>query len=401
MSFGRKHIIAAMRSIALCSAWLMTLVMAAHADLGDRVSNVASISQDTPNGTLVIATNDASFVIEAKRTPSDVEFFRVVQTAPDAISVRLNGCDFSPSGALNGPFSAFDEVVLLQQKPLDTTAPANLVSAETYLPGELIVVRVVDTGQNGNSDVIETVAIRVTADNGDRITLRLYEDTPNSGHFYGFFPSSPGRTESDDRTLTAPQDTVLTATYIDAFDATEVSVDTALVDPFGSVFDSYTGDPINNVRVSILDVETGLPATILGIDGTGAYPAQVETGQSVSDSNGIAYPAGQGTFFFPIVAPGQYRLVIDAPECYVFPSARSEAELQALATGPYELWADASYGEVFDVTSTGPLKIDIPIDPAGDLTIRKRASDPQRPSVTLSAIRSPLKIPARFQRHSP
>ena len=377
MSFGRKHIIAAMRSIALLSAWLMTMVAGTHADLGARVSNVASISQDTPNGTLVIATNDASFVIEAKRTPSDVEFFRVVETAPDAISVRLNGSDFSPSGALNGPFAAFDEVVLLQQKPLDTTAPVNLLPAETYLPGELMVVRVVDIGQNGNADILETVAIRVTADNGDRITLRLYEDTPNSGHFYGFFPSSPGSTAADDRILTAPQDTVLTATYIDAFDASEVSVDTALVDPFGSVFDSYTGDPIDNVRVSIVDAETGLPATILGIDGTGTFPAQVDTGQSVSDSNGITYPATQGTFFFPIVAPGQYRLVVDAPEGYVFPSARSEAELQSLPTGPYELRTDASYGDVFEITSTGPVKIDLPIDPAGDLTIRKRASDPQ------------------------
>jgi uncharacterized repeat protein (TIGR01451 family) len=377
MSFGRKHIIAALRWFALVCATLTTWVAATHADLGARVSNIANISQETANGTLVISTNDASFIIEAKRTPSDVEFFRVVDTAPDAISVRLNGSDFSPSGALSGPFSSFEDVVLLQQKPLNTSDPVNLVPAETYLPGELMVVRVVDVGQNGNEDTIETVVIRVTADNGDRLTLRLYEDTPNSGHFYGFFPSSPNQTAPNDRTLTAPQDALLTATYVDAFDASEVSVDTALVDPFGSVFDSYTGELIDNIRVSIVNADTGLPAEVLGIDGSGAYPAEVQTGESVTDTNRITYPASQGTFFFPIVAPGRYRLSVDAPEGYVFPSSRSASEIQDLASGPYELRTDASFGDVFEVTSTGPLNIDLPIDPAGDLTIRKRASDPQ------------------------
>jgi uncharacterized repeat protein (TIGR01451 family) len=164
---------------------------------------------------------------------------------------------------------------------------------------------------------------------------------------------------------------------VDAFDATEVSVDTALVDPYGTVFDSYTGEPIDNIRVSILDADTGLPAEVLGIDGNSRYPAEVETGHSLTDTNGITYPVGQGAFFFPIVAPGRYRLQVEAPEGYVYPSSRSTNEIQNLVTGPYELRSDASYGELFEVTSTGPINIDLPIDPAGDLTIRKRASDPQ------------------------
>ena len=190
MSFGRKHISAVVRAILL--AWAMVWMMAgpAYADLGDRVTNVATVSQATDSGTLTVITNEAAFTIEARRTPSEIEFFRIVENAPDAISVRLNGSEFSPSGALSGPFTSFDDVPLLGQKTLDTTAPVSLVPAETYLSGELMIVRVIDLGQNGNPDRIETVVITIEADNGDSITLRLYEDTADSGHFYGFFPST-------------------------------------------------------------------------------------------------------------------------------------------------------------------------------------------------------------------
>ena len=46
MSFGRKHIIAAMRWIALACAAMTTWVAAAHADLGARVSNIANKKYD-------------------------------------------------------------------------------------------------------------------------------------------------------------------------------------------------------------------------------------------------------------------------------------------------------------------------------------------------------------------
>ncbi|NQY13950.1 MAG: hypothetical protein HRT81_08845, partial [Henriciella sp.] len=214
MSFGWKHIYAALRWLACVCAMVGTIAGTAMADLGERVTNTAYVSQDTTNGTLILPTNEAAFTIEARRTPSEIEFFRIVENVPDAISVQLNGSDFSPSGDLNGPFSSFDTVPLLGQKTLDTSLPVSLVPAQTYLSGELMVVRVVDLGQNGNSDLIETVVINVTADNGDSITLRLYEDIADSGHFYGFFPSSASPTPANDRPITAPQDPPLTATYI-------------------------------------------------------------------------------------------------------------------------------------------------------------------------------------------
>ncbi len=377
MSFGRKHISAAVRAFLLAWAMVWMMVGTASADLGDRVSNTATVSQETASGTLVLQTNEAVFTIEARRTPSEIEFFRIVENAPDAISVQLNGSEFSPSGALSGPFTSFDEVPLLGQKTLDTTAPVSIVPAETYLSGELMIVRVKDLGQNGNPDRIETVVITIEADSGDMITLRLYEDTANSGHFYGFFPSTAEPTSPNDRTMTAPQDTQLLATYIDIFDATEVSVDTALVDPFGRVFDSFTGALLDDVRVTIIDAQTGLPAEILGLDGAGEFPSSVETGQATTDSTGINYPAAPGVFFFPILAPGQYRLEVEAPEGYLYPSSRAEDALQGLPNAPFDVEADASYGAVFEVTQSGPVNLDVPLDPNGELIVRKRASDAQ------------------------
>ncbi|MEM7328714.1 MAG: hypothetical protein AAF437_08250 [Pseudomonadota bacterium] len=377
MSFGWKHICAALRTVAAMCAMVGAMSGLAFADLGERVSNTAYVSQETPNGTLILPTNEAAFTIEARRTPSEIEFFRIVENVPDAIQVQLNGSDFSPSGALSGPFSSFDTVPLLGQKTLDTSSPVSLVPAQTYLSGELMVVRVVDLGQNGNPSRIETVVITVAADNGDTITLRLYEDQPDSGHFYGFFPSSAAPTQPNDRTITAPQDTQLTATYVDIFDATEVSVDTALVDPFGRVFDSFTGDLIDGVRVTVLDANTGLPAEVMGLDGTGVFPSTVETGDETTDSSGITYPSAPGVFFFPILAPGRYQIMVEAPDGYLFPSVRDPASLDGLPSAPFELQAQASYGAPFDVLTSGPVNLDIPLDPNGELLVRKRAAEGQ------------------------
>ena len=337
MSFGWKRIVAGLRWCAYACLAMTAISPSAFADIGDRVSNTAIISQETGAGTLSFPTNEAAFTIEARRTPSEIEFFRIVDNAPDAILVNLNGSDFSPSGELNGPFRSFEAVSVFQQKPLDTSAPANLVPAETYFSGELIVVRVVDVGQNGNADRIETVVITVIADSGDEVTLRLYEDGPNSGHFYGFFPSTAATTPRFDDTLTTPQNAQLTATYIDPFDETEVSVDTALINPFGRIFDSTTGALLDGASITIVDALTGEPADVMAIDGSGSFPSTVESGVPTADSNGLAYQASTGSFLFPILVPGRYRFEIDAPIGYDFPSARAATDLQALPNAPFDI----------------------------------------------------------------
>ena len=302
MGFVQKHLLTACMAFAFAFVAAVLPAPRAEAELGQRVTNVATLTQDNGASTFVLQTNDAAFTIVARDTPSEIEFFRIVENAPDAILAELNGSDFSPSGELSGSFVPITQpVVSFSQKAVDTQAPISLVPAETYLSGELIVVRVVDLGQNGNPNRIENIVVTVEADSGDSITLRMYEDGPDTGHFYEFFPSTGASTDMFDGLFTAPQDSVLTATYLDAFDSSEGSVDTALIDPFGRVFDSYTGDLLDDVSITIVDADSGLPATILGLDGSGAFPSTVSTGEDVTDTSGITYPGEPGVFFFPIL----------------------------------------------------------------------------------------------------
>ncbi|MCR9080465.1 MAG: hypothetical protein NXH78_15330 [Hyphomonadaceae bacterium] len=377
MGFGRKQIFDALFALVLASVLFVACAFPAFADLGDRVTNVATVSQDSSSGSVVQQTNEAAFIIEARTTPSEIEFFRIVQNAPDGLSVQLNGADHSPSGELSGSFIALDRGTLPGDAATDPATRVDLVAAETYVPGETMVVRVIDLGQNGDPSRIETVVITVETDGGDTIVLRLYEDGPNSGHFYGFFPSSAEASAVFDETLSAPQDSLLTATYVDVFDATEVSVDTALVDPFGRVFDSLTGELLSDVSVTIIDVDTGLPAQVLGIDGLGTAPSTVLTSKPVTDSSGKTYPTQTGAFFFPVLTPGTYQILVEAPTGYAYPSARVAADFEALPNAPFDIWTQASYAGTFTVTTSGPLNLDIPLDPNSDLIVRKQAFEAQ------------------------
>jgi uncharacterized repeat protein (TIGR01451 family) len=360
---------------ALASIYALFCAIPAQADLGDEVVNIARISQDTPTGRLEFETNAAIFIIEARDTPSQVDFFRIAPNAPDAQAIKLNGSDYSPTGETDGPFEPITNIAAFGGGAIfDTSNPRLLVPADTYVSGEVMIVRVTDIGQNGDPNKIETVIITVTTSDGDTITLRLYEDAPNSGQFFAYFPSTRDTTPSDDITITATQNTVLTATYIDAFNATEVSVDTALVDPLARVFDSFTGRLIDGVPVTLINADTGAPATVYGIDGTASYPATVIAGEAVTDSNGIVYPAQSGVFFFPMLLPGNYQLVVDAPENYIFASVRDTTDFAALSNAPFTINPDGSYGQRFTVKATGPLHLDIPLDPNGELVARKSAS---------------------------
>ncbi|CAN0316605.1 unnamed protein product, partial [Chrysoparadoxa australica] len=181
-------------------------------------------------------------------TVSQIDFFRIAPAAPDAITAALNGSDYSPTGSTSDAMNPIADAYAADALLPALGASVDLVPAETYVPGEAIVVRVIDAGQNGDPDAIETVIITVQCNHGDVITLRLYESGPNTGEFFAYFLSSSAPTAQNDAFISTPKDTILTATYIDAFDAAEVSIDTALVDPYGRIFDSFTGELLDGAQ---------------------------------------------------------------------------------------------------------------------------------------------------------
>ena len=358
---------------ALCASLALAPAprAAQAAELGARVVNTASVAwADGHAGRRSIVTNEAVFRIEAERTPSDIAFFRHAPTLPGASPVRLNGTARAPSGAVDGPFVPMDPPTNPGGGALDLSAPLPMAEAETYLSGETVFVRVTDAGQNGDPARIETVVVTLTTDAGDRITLRLTEDAPDAGTFWGWVPSSREATAPDDATLTTGREAILSARYEDPFDATEVSVDSALVDPFGRVFDATTGALLDGLRVTVVDDATGAPAPVFGVDGVSAYPSTVVTGSTVTDASGLAYALEPGEFRFPLMAPGTYRVVVEPPAGYSR-SAR-EGGFGTLPNAPFTI-TPASYGRAFALDGTGPVSFDVPLDPETDLVLTKAA----------------------------
>ncbi|MFZ5619150.1 MAG: hypothetical protein ACOZAA_17695, partial [Pseudomonadota bacterium] len=329
---------------------------------------VAEISYSIGAASATLAPPPASFIIEAARTPSTIEFFRYAPNAPDAILVVLNGSDYQP--AANAAFQPVGLLLGAGGASISRAGPVRLAPAGAFYAGEPIVIRVTDAGQNGDPNAIETVIATIRTANGDFITLRLYESGPDTGEFYAWAPSAPGAPVQNDRTLTIAHGAPITARFQDPFDAAEVSIDTAGVDPFGRVFDSLTGALIDGAGVTVVDDATGAPAQVFGVDGVSSYPSTVATGQPVTDAGGMTYAPGPGEFRFPIMVPGTYRLVVAPPAGYSAPSTLAASAFSGLANAPFTIMP-GSYGQAFTLTGTGDVELDFPLDPVTDLVVRK------------------------------
>ena len=222
--------------------------------------------------------------------------------------------------------------------------------------------------------VIETVDVRVSARaTGDAEVLRLSETGPNTGVFVGYIADRDQR--GGERLRAAGRAQFRARCDLcrsDGCDATRPQAD-ALVDPYGLVFDSQTGAPIDGARVRLIDVATGLAATVFGDDGVSRYPSEMVTGQPVTDQGGTQYSMPAGVFRFPLVAPGSYRLEVLPPGSFAFPSQRTIADLQTLPGAPFRL-QPGSFGQSFVVTAAPAVAVDLPLDPAGEsLLLRKSA----------------------------
>jgi uncharacterized repeat protein (TIGR01451 family) len=348
----------------------LTSFAGSAAPLGTDVVNRASVDFSIGGVPASITTSDAIFTIEAQRTPSTITFFRYAPAAPGAVPTSLNGADFQ-NGA-GGPFEPVGPLIAAGGATINTSSPVPLIEASAYFVGEPVIVRVTDPGQNGDPFVIETIIATIATENGDLVTLRLFESGPDTGAFYAWIDSAGGSPVQNDAMLTIAGGQRLTARYQDPFDATEISTDTAGVDPFGRLFDSLTGALLDGAIVTIVEDATGLPANVFGIDGVSAYPSTLVTGSTVTDAGGMTYALGPGQFVFPIMAPGTYRLLVTPPTGYSGPSSVQPPAFDALANAPFTI-IPASYGQPFILDGTVNLEFDYPLDPSTDVLLTKSA----------------------------
>ena len=249
-------------------------------------------------------------------------------------------------------------------QPFALGQPLALGTATTVHGGEAVFLELVDADRNRDAAVVDSVELTVTAAGGDRETIVLAETAVDSGRFAGYVQTRAAATAVGDCVLQVQRDGELSATYADPLDAADRRRPRPLVDPFGLVFDSQTGAPVDGARVRLVVAGSGAPAVVRGDDGVSAYAAELITGQSVTDAGGTVYAFAPGVFRFPLVAAGDYRLVVEPPDRYSAPSTATEAHLQTLPGAPYTL-LPASYGAELTVAGQIAPAVDIPLDPTG------------------------------------
>jgi uncharacterized repeat protein (TIGR01451 family) len=343
-----------------------------------------SVAQVTAPGTVIrnVGSVDYQLAPGALRTTQSNEVSLAVQPLPSRSSIQLARYEASASSTFPaGPtqcragnsFVTLDAPAPQGSGQLDPTTPIPMQDTTIAHAGDPIFVRVVDLDRNRDAAVVETVDVRIFARaTGDAEVLRLSETGPNTGVFVGYVATATAAAVSD-CALQVERNAEIDATYVDPTDDSDAVQADALVDPYGLVFDSQTGLPVNGARVRLINAGTGAPATVFGDDGASRYPNEMVTGQTVTDQGGTQYQLPAGVFRFPLVAPGNYRLEVLPPGSYAFPSQRTIADLQTLPQAPFRL-QPGSFGRDFTVTAAPAVAVDLPLDAqASVLVLRKTA----------------------------
>ncbi|MFC1838222.1 hypothetical protein ACFL1N_01480 [Thermodesulfobacteriota bacterium] len=233
--------------------------------------------------------------------------------------------------------------------------------ANVYSLGDEICMEVTDFDQNMDPAAAENVnVILASTGNDDSEAVLLAETETNTGVFRNCITSTGDITTENDGFISLSEDSSITVTYTDLLDASSVSLDAALIDPFGIIFDSITGDPVSGTTVILIDTSTNQPADL----------SASATGLSY-DQDSTVITGEDGEYAFRLVPPGSYYLSVEPGTGYTFPSAVSDTDLPdgfVIGTG--------SRGEIFTLSpGDPPLNLDIPVDPPpGNITVIKTAN---------------------------
>ncbi len=311
-------------------------------------------------------------------TVSGIVFYQYAPTAPGAVPTLVPTTSSSNDGTTSGGTQTLTQIFAVgSSTPIDLSVPVPLVAAAVYHQNEPIFIQVADGDQNRDPSAAESVWVLISvAATGDSELLLLTESGPSTGIFLGYIQSSgSGTAATFDGVLHVSDAAALVGDYVDSGDATDRTTASVMVDPYGIVFDSGTGDPLDGVGLTLVNAGTGLPAAVFGDDGISSFPATLTSGGTATDSSGRSYAFPTGGFRFPFVAPGDYRIAITPPAGYGTPSQVSTADLQALPGGPFAIREPGSRGEAFTINPGPSVQLDIPVDPlAGALWLRKTAS---------------------------
>ena len=354
------------RQICFLITALTALLIGTSAANAQTITNVAAAQWSVGGSNFSVNSNPVTFAV----VPNPV----AIQTFTDSNSGRqlpitAPTCGGSPlvlPGGVGG------------SNPFATVDPATALQA-----GAVLYFQIDAPGSNLSAGAIDSLTVTISGTSGDLETLTIYENAANSGVFVGAIktvPVPPAAVRGDCRlsvqggeqiTISASQPgspTVVATAQVDV-----------LADPYGFVFDSETGAPINGARVTLVDAMSGAPVQVFADDGVTPWPSSVISGQSVTDAAGIVHPMPPGEYRFPFAALGQYRLKIEPPAPFTAPSTASAMQLAPLRRPdgqPLEI-VPASFGGSLALSSPAPVRVDIPLDhPPVSVSLTKTASRP-------------------------
>jgi uncharacterized repeat protein (TIGR01451 family) len=332
------------------------------------VINVVTATYSVAGKTLSVSATSA--VNTASRTPSSISLYGAVPSGyqgAQATSINPGACLLGGSNwqVQQTIQSAFASTINLPNS-------VNTVVSNTFSGRDVAIVSITDLDQNRDPLVVERVTVDVVS-GSDKETLQLAESGPSTGTFIGYIQLTRKSSSQGDCRLGVGLNETIRVRYTDVNDPTDSVNAGALVDPYGLVFNSLTGEPVNGAIVTIVDVATGQPAIVFGDDGLSSYPSVYTTGKPVTDGSGVVYSIGPGQYRFPLVAPGVYRLTVMPPDGFSFPSKALDSTVKALVNDA--VLGPAAKGEAFPVPLGPAVKVDLPLDPRlGKLLINKTAN---------------------------
>ena len=323
-------------------------------------------------------------------TPAVVQFYQFIQSdspSPSCVfgtdgflatSSPIRPCSLLADGTTasngSGVFSSVPPPKMANGTDIDISRPVSLIPTGVYHAGEPIFITLSDGNRNASSTEREIVEVTLTTTTGDREVLRLQETGSNTGVFAGVIQSVSLETnpaDNNNAALSISARTNITVSYIDPTDPSDTAEAKALVDPFGIVFNSVTGAPVNGATVTLVIAATGALADVRGDDGVTPYPNPVISGGTADTGpaefgkpSEKMYNFSPGEFRFPRVAQGVYRLVVLPPPSFSAPSTVPLSQLQSNPATSGFLTGQGSFGDPFTVGGRD-IQIDIPIDPSG------------------------------------
>ena len=361
----------------LFSTMLLPVSALAITPPGTSIENTATAVFDIGGSAINISSNTETVISTIVRTPSTITLYQFDPSGNGTVNEEVP-TEYATVGPPGSNFVVSPNPVIPQAGTglvaLDPNTVISMNPVTLYHTGEPVFIMVEDLDQNLDASVQETILVTVITSTGDHEELILTETDVDTGIFIGFVQSTSSAVTTFDGVLTLGSDARITVNYVDKYDGADSSVDSALVDPFGKVFNSNDGSLLDGIVVTLLD-GAGNPATVYGDDGISIYPNVIITGGSATDGGGTVYNFPEGDYRFPMLVPGDYQIVLTVPAALTAPSQATIANLQALPTAPYSLDADASFGNVFNVPAGPPLHIDVPVDPKfSHLLLNKSAS---------------------------